>query len=318
MVSVIVPAYNVERYIGECIKSIIQQSYSELEIIVVDDGSTDSTSKILNEIAKTDARIQVLTQSNQGPSSARNTALDVASGEWITFVDADDVLLPRAIENMVGLAHFKDVDIVECVFRDEESQSTKKHESKSKMYIIESEKALSNILYQKPGFNNSVSGKLFKASIFSGLRFSSGKIYEDLEITWAIYSKASKILHYERPVYFYRNTPGSLLHIFNDRRFNVLSVTKDIENKARVINKNIFWAAKSRRFNANFNILGLLAAEEMMKAHKVIADECWEIIKRYRFKLLFNSKVRIKTKLGILVSYLGRTATIKLLKKHYG
>lgn len=114
-ISVIVPVYNVEKYVGKCLDSIINQSYHDLEIIIVDDGSTDESPKICNEFAITDQRIKLIHQNNRGVSIARNTGLKQASGEYVAFVDSDDWLEPSMYENMVlQIRKMQDLDVVMC------------------------------------------------------------------------------------------------------------------------------------------------------------------------------------------------------------
>lgn len=120
-VSVIVPAYNAGKYLGECLDSILSQSYRETEIIVVDDGSTDNTAAVADGYAVADSRLRIIRTPNRGVSAARNTGIETATGEWIMFADSDDALLPGAIEALVGTAVAENVEIVSgrtcCKFR---------------------------------------------------------------------------------------------------------------------------------------------------------------------------------------------------------
>lgn len=113
-VSVIIPVYNVEAYLRQCLDSVVNQTLREIEIICVDDGSTDKSAAILKEYAAKDGRIKVLTQSNTGAGAARNAGIARATGEWITFCDADDWIEPDAIEKMVAAAQREDADCVCC------------------------------------------------------------------------------------------------------------------------------------------------------------------------------------------------------------
>ena len=113
LVSIIVPVYNTEKYICECLHSLIQQSYSHIEIIAVDDGSTDSSLSILNDISEKDNRLKVFSQPNQGVSATRNLALSEATGEYIMFVDSDDYIIKDTIENLLDCAYKEDGDIIQ-------------------------------------------------------------------------------------------------------------------------------------------------------------------------------------------------------------
>ena len=117
LVSIIVPIYNVEKYIKECIDSIINQTYKNLEIILVDDGSPDCCPKICDEYSKKDKRIKVIHKENGGLSSARNAGLDVAKGEYVSFIDSDDVVDEKFIETLYNLCIENNCDISECNFQ---------------------------------------------------------------------------------------------------------------------------------------------------------------------------------------------------------
>lgn len=313
MISVIVPAYNVEAYIADCLESILSQSYADLEIIVVNDGSTDRTLDIIEEYASKDNRLRIISQPNGGPSVARNKGLEMAQGEWLMFVDSDDLLLPGAIESLLHLAQATQSDIAcgEFVRRIND-----KHQKKNKFITFNGEKALEHNLYQKY-INPSPWGKLYLSDIFSNIRFPEGIIYEDLYVSWQIFLHAKKVAYSQIHVYLYNDTPDSLLHNFNSRRLDVLDVTEKIERRATEHSPELRKAARDRRLSANFNILGLIAANNASEEYKHVCDGAWSVIRSHRRDSLFNSKVRLKNKAGILLSYLGRRLTTRILARHY-
>ena len=118
LISVIVPVYNVENYLRECLDSIVAQTYRNIEVILVDDGSKDSSGKICDEYADKDNRIKVIHKENGGVSAARNTGLDIAKGEWISYVDSDDYIESTMIETLICLAKKNDVELAMCSFKD--------------------------------------------------------------------------------------------------------------------------------------------------------------------------------------------------------
>ena len=118
LISVIVPAYNVEPYIEKCVKSIINQDYPNLEIILVNDGSKDKTGELCDKLKETDDRIQVIHQNNRGLSAARNSGLDLAHGEWIAFLDSDDWIEPEMYSTLIKIAVKEDAEIASCKTRD--------------------------------------------------------------------------------------------------------------------------------------------------------------------------------------------------------
>lgn len=322
LVSVVVPAYNIEGYIADCMRSAVNQTYPEIEIIVVNDGSTDSTLSIIEEFQRQDSRIRVITRPNGGLSAARNTGLDSAQGEYIVFADGDDVLMPDAIETMVGIASDTSADIVmgrhtrnEPVLADL-STATSSVSEPLNVKIVPSRKALINILYQKKNYHHSAWAKLYRRQIFEKLRFTPGLLYEDLDIVLRVFEACDRIALTDRTVYYYRPTPGSILNTFSTRRFDVLKITERLVSET-TNDTGLNRAARNRRLSACFNILGLMEANNHTASHPDVALLCWSEIKRLRFPLLFNGSTRLKNRLGILASFGGSSFMRRLLKRHY-
>lgn len=301
LISVIIPVYNTETYLAPCLDSVLEQSYRNLEIIVINDGSTDFSLEILQKYSEKDDRIKFYNHDNEGLSVARNRGLDLATGDYITFLDSDDMLLPRSLEVMVKMIEKYSVDIVEGrVIRGK----THGNISPPKIYhpkVYSSQEAISRVLYQKE-LLPSACGKLYKTSLFDNLRFEKGIIYEDLDIFYKLYDKAIKILWIDFPVYFYRDTDGSIINTWKIQRLDVLKVTERLEEYIKEKYPDLLPAAKDRRLSANFNMYSLCS----LYGETEKANECWEVIKSHRKISLFNSKVRLKNKAGILLSYLGK------------
>ena len=204
-VSVIVPVYNVEEYLDECVKSIINQTYKNLEIILVDDGSTDSCPKMCDEYAKLDGRIKVIHKENGGQSSARNLALDIASGEYLFFVDSDDLVYSDAVEVLLKTAIERSADIVICG-QVCEIENLNKGNSKDVEYSTE--KALENLLKEKV-FTTSPCARIFKKELFDGIRYQEGRIHEDFGTIYKVIDRANKVVYIDTYKYFYRCNPTS-------------------------------------------------------------------------------------------------------------
>lgn len=314
MISVIIPAYNVEKYLEDCMRSVLSQSYADLEAIVVDDGSTDRTPGIARRYAEADPRVKVVTRPNGGLSAARNSGLKVAQGEWVTFVDSDDELLPDALARMLTVATEKGVDIVVAQHLRDKSELPDRIQSK--VEIVDSRQAIIDLLYQRK-MDHSAWGKLYRRTLFDGCDFTEGTWYEDLDFFYRIFSKIPNIAYLHAPVYYYRQVPTSFLNTFNTARFDVLTVTERLEEWAEKQPENILRAARDRRLSANFNILGLLSANRLLDEHSATARSCYGIIKKYRLSSLFNPNVRLKNKIGILVSYLGYGRLTAVLASRY-
>lgn len=316
MVSIIIPAYNVEQYIEECLASALGQSFAEIEVIVVNDGSTDRTLPLIKKYAATDSRLQLIDLGvNQGQSVARNAGIGKASGEWLVFLDADDILAPNSVSILYETAISLGADIVSgdyirrLPFPVQRKPAIKK--------IISGSEALIDILYQET-IEPSPWAKIFRRSLFSDKGFREGIIYEDLDIVDSLYPKANKVVTIDSVCFFYRPNPLSTLGQFKPKRFDVLDVTERIEKWAATQpSDELQKAAADRRLSANFNILGLLASSSALETYPEVADKCWDIIKERRLKSLFNKRVRLKNKVGILVSFFGKRILTSVLGRHY-
>ncbi|MEE1366020.1 MAG: glycosyltransferase, partial [Muribaculaceae bacterium] len=150
LVSIIIPVYNVEKYLLACVNSVINQTYKCLEIILVDDGSTDSSGRICDECAKLDSRIKVIHKTNGGLSDARNAGIDAAIGDYLAFVDSDDIIHTRFIEMLYALANYLNADISSVEFKNFYDEETLDLEEilVGKTMILQSEEAIDKILYQ--------------------------------------------------------------------------------------------------------------------------------------------------------------------------
>lgn len=309
LISVIVPIYNVEPFLATCLDSILNQSYRRLEVILIDDGSTDFSLKIAETYAEKDDRVTVYSYPNSGQSAARNRGLEVATGQFITFVDADDLLLPDALEIMYNFICKEDISLVEGKVIKAKFHDKKFSVKQCKTYIFNPEEAMVDVLYQNR-LLPSPCGKLYKKELFEGLRFEKGLIYEDLNIFYKVLERCNKIIWIDYPVYFYRENENSTLHTWKPQRLDVLEVTKNLEEYIEEKYPRLLPAAKDRRLSANFNMFALCS----IHGDHETAKKCWVHIKENRRPSLWNSKVRLKNKTGILLSYLGKN-TFKFISR---
>lgn len=228
LVSIIVPIYNVEKYIKECIDSIINQTYKNLEIILVDDGSPDICPKICDEYSKKDKRIKVIHKENGGLSSARNAGLDVAKGEYVSFIDSDDVVDEKFIETLYNLCIENNCDISECDFTRFEEEVIKSdvepninvYTNKEMQLRIYSDFYIRTII---------VCNKLFKKYLYDDIRFPIGKIHEDEFTTYKIFHACKlHICTTSEVLYFYRYNAASITRKkFNVKRFDALEAYEE-------------------------------------------------------------------------------------------
>lgn len=301
MISVIIPVFNAEKYLKECVGSVLAQTCQDWEIILVDDGSTDSSGIIADRYAREDSRFKVIHTGNAGQANARNTGISHAAGEYFFFIDADDVVLCRdTFGMMLEIMRQPDVSVAEGLFVYGKKYGFTSKASGKRICFTGAE-AVEDMMYQTT-LNASICGKLYRRELFDGMHFIGGRFYEDLDMAYRLYSKSDKIVLIKHPVYFYRETEGSFIHTWNKRRLDVLYMTEIMEKFISDNHPGLIRAARDRRLSANFNIFGLASVH----GESEIAAKCWDLIKKYRWDSFKNPKVRTKNKAGIMISYLGR------------
>lgn len=215
LISVIVPVYKVERYLNACVDSIINQTYSNLEIILVDDGSPDNCPEMCDGYAKIDNRIKVIHQENGGLSAARNAGIDVACGDFLTFIDSDDLVAKNYLELLYdGLLKLgADVSVASfCTFK-KDTELTISYSEFPFTEIIKEEcfRRYGSLRAELSMPFISACNKLYKKDLFASIRFPIGKLYEDAFCTYKILDKAKKIVFTSTQLYFYRLNPQSIL-----------------------------------------------------------------------------------------------------------
>lgn len=206
IISVIVPVYKVEKYLRNCLNSILNQTFQDWEALLVDDGSPDGSGEICDEYARMDNRFKVVHKKNGGLSSARNTAIPLAKGEYIFFLDSDDFIHENALDTLLVLAENHDADIVQCGYI--RGKETKFPENKIK--TIE-ELYTRETIFTKFAYTIITWDKLYRKKIIGDIRFPEGRINEDDYTTWKFYDKAQKILITNMPLYYYTVNPNSIM-----------------------------------------------------------------------------------------------------------
>lgn len=227
LVTVIVPVYQVYQYLSECVESLTHQTYANLEILLIDDGSTDGSGALCDEYARMDARILVIHQENQGPSGARNTGLDYANGEYVAFVDSDDSVVPVYIEKLYRLLRKYHADIAACAYlkdsdngsryiaRQIESCVKTGHRHKNTL-CMSSEQMLRQWHGRYKHYETVVWNKLYHISVFNGdkdkakIRYPKRKRDEDMLISHLIVENADRIALTTQVLYRYRSREGSI------------------------------------------------------------------------------------------------------------
>lgn len=307
-ISVIVPVYNVEKYLNRCVDSIINQNYSNLEIILVDDGSTDNSPYICDDYENKDERIKVIHKKNGGLSSARNKGLEIASGDYISFVDSDDWIAEDIYEYCINLLEEKLYDIVDfkCVFSNGEPEEIYKEISSADKILKDKEILQYYLLMgQKEKAPFSVCRKLYKKEVFNGIKFPEGKINEDIATNYKVLMNCNNMVSISKIGYFYyQNTNSITTAGLKKRDFDLISACDEL-NKL-VANEEygtIKYLAKIKTARSYFSLLAKVAFygidDEELKSSKVIKELTVNLRKNYF--LLMKSPVPFNRKIMISV-----------------
>lgn len=236
LVSVIVPVYQAERYLDDCVKSILAQTYQNLEVLLIDDGSTDSSAGKCDEYSKLDSRVKVFHRKNGGVASARNAGLDSASGEYIMFVDSDDWIEKTMIADMLSMAIKENADLVECDFVEWKKGKKCSKPIHEKNYILTNKE---DIFYHSftngfPYLYKVCWGKLIKTSICRSVRFPKRTVAEDAAFCDNVLLNCSRVIKCYTQYYNYRITPGSIMHSgINPTVFETMDTVLDMETNLR-------------------------------------------------------------------------------------
>ena len=241
MISVIIPVYNVRQFLNEAVESVIGQSFTDWEMILVDDGSTDGCSEICDDFARSDSRIKVLHQENKGLSAARNAGLDNCKGDFIAFLDSDDAFLPDALSKSMEMMLKHDADMAEFNISVLETSGKLADNTKEGTRGVYSAaegiytKRESMALLVEGKISTAVWNKLYKRRIWDGLRFPPGRNYEDLDIILQLREKSERMYFISDPLLVYRIRQNSItmcrsLNNLRDHSASFVSYTRFIES----------------------------------------------------------------------------------------
>lgn len=214
LISIIIPVYNVEKYIKDCVNSILKQTYTNLEIILIDDGSTDTSGQICDDYACKDSRINVIHKANGGLSEARNVGIDIAKGEYITFIDSDDYVFPSFIEYLHDLISRNNADISVCqpINVDEYNKALSKGGEQIDKVVKGNYDCMEEYLSGN-AIDTVAWRKLYKSDLFkSGVRYPIGKYHEDVWTTYKLIAQCNTISIGSKALYAYRQRTGSIVN----------------------------------------------------------------------------------------------------------
>lgn len=290
LVSILIPCHNNERYISRCINSVVRQTYSKLQVIVVDDGSTDNSWNVIKKIAKTDSRIECYKQRYQGVANARNNALSHALGEAVMFIDADDWIEPNTVEVLQRNLAEHNLDFCACsMVRDSCNGESSLYATHQTFEILDQQEAKYNFLTAKT-LQGSVCNKLIRKETIGDLQFENGWNYaEDAMFTWRLLDKIKSCGQMSLILYHYSITPNSLTEdLYNDTHLTYIVMWENICNDVAINNPHWSGIARGRMGNAIASVLYDIARTKITRP-KLVKNLCNKL--KTCFISMFNRKV---------------------------
>lgn len=299
LVSVIVPIYKVEPYLRQCIDSIINQTYKNLEIILVDDGSPDGCPQICDEYVSKDTRIKVIHKENGGLSSARNAGLDIATGEYVAFVDSDDWIEPTMYEDLLGVMKTHQSDIVVCKYRNYFDGCDMSESGNNTVCSFEGYfNFIDNLIPPgSPILYFMVWNKLYKRDVIKNVRFKDKQIYEDLYFDRLIFRNCKKVTYLDKTYYNYQiDRPGATASFFNDNKLAKISeleaylVELKDSDQIDIYNKYLVFSAFSA-MELYYSAMERNATEESKKTILSFFYKCYRLLPKSHTNLrlaIFN------------------------------
>lgn len=311
-ISIIVPVYNVEAYLERCVESILKQTYTNLEILLVNDGSTDKSGELCDKLALRDHRIRVIHKENGGLSDARNRGIDEASSNLIGFIDSDDYIDEDMYETLYRQMVASKADLSMCGHYDVYHQIPEKQVAEIKTWELMPEEAIKMVMEAKILSVTAVN-KLYKKALFEQLRFRIGKIAEDAFIMVDLIHQCSKIVATNEKKYYYVHRENSI----TTQKFSLkfLNVIEAYEQNAKMISENypdLYDVAIMRLNWAYFYVLDRLLVDNDFK-DKVLEDRLISYLKKNKRSILMDSRFTRARKMSFLVLCLSRKLYLKIL-----
>lgn len=308
LISVIVPVYNVESYLVECVDSILRQSYGNIEVLLVDDGSTDSSSIVCDEYSSKDRRVRVVHKKNGGLSEARNCGLSLSKGKYVAFIDSDDFVSPFFIEALYRLVCISGSRIA-CVpcgtsFVDGQEvdlSSSKEDGLAGSIEVMSCHEALEKILYQD--IETGVQWRLYSRDLLGDSPFPVGLLYEDLASVYKLIEKADGMALLDNPhLYAYRlRKTGIILGSYRkEKAESSIKISRTLYEDISKSHPLLADAAASRCFSVNRMVFAQIPAS-FDEDRRVV----WGELVKYRLSIVLDSEARVRERIAALISFFG-------------
>lgn len=309
LISVIVPVFKVEEYLSSCVKSIQEQSFSDIEIILVDDGSPDQSGQMCDDLARQDSRIRVIHQQNMGQAAARNNGVKLSRGKYISFVDSDDQIEPSLLETLLRMLLQYDSQVAICDYQSfsgtSPDMSSHIRTPKAKILRLSGFEAAKELLYQKT-FETCPWGKLYERALIVQHPYPEGRLYEDLFATYKILLSAQIVTYCPEKLYCYRKNPESTMNRgYHEKVFDEIEAVQSIVDFVTKHDPELLSAANARKYSSYSQVLSWMpiqSDDEQIKSQK---SRIWAYLSSYRWKMFLDNNARAKNRIAALLTLLG-------------
>lgn len=298
LISVIVPVYKVEKYLNKCIESIVNQTYKNLEIILVDDGSPDECGKICDNYAQKDMRIKVIHKENGGLSDARNAGINISNGKYISFIDSDDYIDLEYLELLYKTIKKDKSDMAISSHKVIYENGTILEKATKEESILEPKEVLKRILYDD-GIDLSAWAKLYKIELFEEIRYPKGRLFEDAATTYKLVDKCKKISIISKSTYNYIIRGNSITNVnFSEKKMDLIISTEEMCNYIKKKYPDLEEAANRRLMYAYLSTLTQLIKSN--KRNKSVEKRLYGYIKQNSKMILKDKNVPRRDKVAII------------------
>lgn len=312
LISIVVPVYNVEEYLNDCVKSLVNQTYKNIEIILVDDGSTDNSGKLCDKWEKKDSRIKAFHKLNGGLSDARNYGTQRISGEYTMYVDSDDCVNCNIIEVLLSSLIETNAQVAICDFVHVFNNSEAEYTFSNSNSMFTAEQAVCEMWYQS-SFLPSATGKLYNTDIIKEVPFRKGILFEDIDMMHKVLFKCDRVVYNKSKLYAYQHRDGSITtNRFTQRDCEILNICNRINAFAEDKSDNLKAAAKS------YGVVGALRVylnAPREDEFKETIDTCKKIIKDDGKEVMRDGNARKKTRVALMMYFYMKPLMFLLYKK---
>ena len=319
LISIIIPVYNVEKYVEQCIKSVINQTYKKLEIILVDDGSLDRSGKICDDYAKKDKRIIVIHKKNGGLSDARNKGLDIAKGEYITFIDSDDYVKNTFIEDLYTAITKNNAELSICNINEvNDKGEIIGNIGFSEDKLIKGKKLLNNFCEDINVIETIVAwNKMYSKEIIKDFRYPKGRIHEDEALTYKILYFTKKISIINKYLYFYRRNANSITGKgFNIKRIDYIEALEERLEFFKQHNEEYLYYKTFERFMRIIRVF-YIRTRKYINNSKELQKKLVKKYRKFYITFLKIKEIPLKTRIKALDFYIMPSIFFEIKKKKY-